>query len=88
MADNDEFFVGTAQKIATEDLSANEVEAMRRTVMAQFEQFVKLNKKIPEVLTSISGIEDAGRVADTIAAHLPLKVEQKQEVLEISGVKR
>ncbi len=88
VADNDEFFVGIAQKIATEDLSANEVEAMRRTVMAQFEQFVKLNKKIPaEVLTSISGIEDAGRVADTIAAHLPLKVEQKQEVLEISGVK-
>ncbi|MAW34216.1 MAG: endopeptidase La [Proteobacteria bacterium] len=88
VADNDDFFVGTAQKIATEDLSPNEVEAMRRTVMGQFEQFVKLNKKIPaEVLTSISGIEEAGRVADTIAAHLPLKVEQKQEVLEISGVK-
>jgi ATP-dependent Lon protease len=62
----------------------HELEAMRRTVLAQFDQYVKLNKKIPpEVLTSLAGIEDAGRLADTIAAHLPLKLEQKQEVLEV-----
>ncbi|MGH8599052.1 MAG: endopeptidase La [Burkholderiales bacterium] len=67
----------------------NEVEAMRRTLVAQFDQYVKLNKKIPpEILTSLSGIDEAGRLADTIAAHLPLKLEQKQEVLEMFDVKR
>jgi ATP-dependent Lon protease len=61
---------------------------MRRAVVSQFDQFVKLNKKIPpEVLSSISGIEDAGRLADTIAAHLPLKLEQKQEVLEMESIR-
>ena len=65
----------------------SEIEALRRAVMQQFDQYVKLNKKIPpEVLTSLSGIEEAGRLADTIAAHLPLKLEQKQEVLEVFGV--
>ncbi|MEO8104592.1 MAG: endopeptidase La, partial [Betaproteobacteria bacterium] len=61
----------------------NEVEAMRRSLFAQFDQYVKLNKKIPpEVLTSLSGIESASRLSDTIAAHLPLKLEQKQQILE------
>ena len=56
-------------------------------MLAQFDQYVKLNKKIPpEILTSLSGIDEAGRLADTIAAHLPLKLEQKQEVLEIFDV--
>ena len=55
----------------------------------QFDQYVKLNKKIPpEILTSLAGIDDAGRLADTIAAHLPLKLEQKQEVLEIFDVRK
>ncbi|MFO0253655.1 MAG: endopeptidase La, partial [Betaproteobacteria bacterium] len=63
-------------------------EAMRRTMIQQFDQYVKLNKKIPpEILTSLAGIDEAGRLADTIAAHLPLKLEQKQEVLEMIGVK-
>ncbi len=57
-------------------------------LVAQFDQYVKLNKKIPpEILSSISGIEDTGRLCDTIAAHLPLKLEQKQEVLELLGVR-
>lgn len=61
-----------------------EVEALRRAIVSQFEQYVKLNKKIPpEILTSLSGIDDPGRLADTIAAHLPLKLEQKQKMLEI-----
>ncbi len=61
----------------------NEVEAMRRSLFAQFDQYVKLNKKIPpEVLTSLSGIDNASRLSDTIAAHLPLKLEQKQQILE------
>ncbi len=65
-----------------------EIEAMRRTMVQQFDQYVKLNKKIPpEILTSIAGIDDASRLADQIAAHLPLKLEQKQEVLEMFDVK-
>ena len=68
--------------------AASEIEALRRAVMQQFDQYVKLNKKIPpEILTSISSIDDAGRLADTIAAHLPLKLENKQAVLTLSGVK-
>ncbi|HQC86524.1 MAG TPA: endopeptidase La, partial [Rhodoferax sp.] len=67
---------------------ASEVEALRRAVMQQFDQYVKLNKKIPpEILTSISSIDDAGRLADTIAAHLPLKLDAKQAVLSLSEVK-
>ncbi|NYT86661.1 endopeptidase La [Pollutimonas harenae] len=63
-----------------------ESEALRRAVVAQFEQYVKLNKKIPqEILTSLTGIDDAGRLADTISAHLPLKLEQKQQMLEVTG---
>jgi ATP-dependent Lon protease len=65
-----------------------EVEAMRRALLSAFDQYVKLNKKIPpEILTSLSGIDEAGRLADTVAAHLPLKLEQKQQVLEMFDVK-
>jgi ATP-dependent Lon protease len=66
-----------------------EVEALRRAVTQQFDQYVKLNKKIPpEILTSIAGIDDAGRLADTIAAHLPLKLEAKQSVLDLFEVSK
>ena len=69
--------------IPQEEGDNNEVEAMRRSLFGQFDQYVKLNKKIPpEVLTSLSGIENASRLSDTIAAHLPLKLEQKQQILE------
>ena len=65
-----------------------EVEALRRAVMQQFDQYVKLNKKIPpEILTSISSIDDPGRLADTIAAHLPLKLDNKQAVLDLDDIK-
>src|ERR1041384_5858782 len=68
---------------------APEVEAMRRALLSAFDQYVKLNKKIPpEILTSLSGIDEAGRLADTVAAHLPLKLEQKQQVLEMFDVKQ
>jgi ATP-dependent Lon protease len=64
-----------------------EVEALRRAILAQFDQYVKLNKKIPpEILTSLNGIDDAGRLADTIAAHLPIKIEQKQDILETLSI--
>lgn len=70
---------------ASIDAGANtETEAMRRALLAQFEQYVKLSKKIaPEILASLSGIDSPGRLADTIAAHLPLKIEQRQDVLEM-----
>lgn len=83
-----EQFFATATPVAGEDAPNHEVEAMRRAVITQFDQYVKLNKKIPpEILTSIAGIEEAGRLADTIAAHLPLKLEQKQDILEMFDVK-
>jgi ATP-dependent Lon protease len=87
LTNNGDFFSGEAQAIAaSEDVSA-EVEALRRALLANFDQFVKLNKKIPaEILTSMAGIDDGGRLADSIAAHLPLKLEQKQEVLELPSV--
>ncbi|MDO8346891.1 MAG: endopeptidase La [Rugosibacter sp.] len=85
--DQGELFVAEILPIVVEDHPGHEIEAMRRTVLAQFDQYVKLNKKIPpEVLTSLTGIEEGGRLADTIAAHLPLKLEQKQEVLEVISV--
>jgi ATP-dependent Lon protease len=79
----------TIEAIPVDDHPDSEAEAMRRALISQFDQYVKLNKKIPpEILTSLAGIDDAGRLADTIAAHLPLKLEQKQEVLEIFDVRK
>ncbi|MBL8397197.1 MAG: endopeptidase La [Candidatus Accumulibacter sp.] len=84
----DAMFFAAARPVLHEDGINHEVEALRRAVIAQFDQYVKLNKKIPpEILTSIAGIEQPGRLADTIAAHLPLKLEQKQEILEIFDVR-
>ena len=78
----------TVTPVAPDAAGDHETEAMRRTMIQQFDQYVKLNKKIPpEILTSLAGIEEAGRLADTIAAHLPLKLEQKQQVLEMFDVK-
>jgi ATP-dependent Lon protease len=85
--ENDTHLIGKAQLIPLDDKDDNEVEAMRRALLAQFDQYVKLNKKIPpEILTSLSGIDEGGRLADTIVAHLPLKLEQKQEILEMLSV--
>jgi ATP-dependent Lon protease len=82
-------FEAEIELIVSEEPDSTEIEAMRRTLLAQFDQYVKLNKKIPpEVLTSLSGIDGAGRLSDTIAAHLPLKLEQKQQILEMSLVAR
>ncbi|MFT3665813.1 endopeptidase La [Piscinibacter sp.] len=87
ISDNGEYFVADVTPVPPEADSKPEVEALRRAVTQQFDQYVKLNKKIPpEILTSISGIDDAGRLADTIAAHLPLKLENKQSVLDLFAV--
>jgi len=80
-------FVCDLTPMAPETGGNAELEALRRAIVAQFDQYVKLNKKIPaEILTSIAGIDEVGRLADTIAAHLPLKLEQKQRILEMSGL--
>jgi len=77
-------FTAEVVPVTPETTFSAEVEALRRAVTQQFDQYVKLNKKIPpEILTSISGIDDPGRLADTIAAHLPLKLENKQAVLDL-----
>ena len=84
ISDNGEHFVGEVKPIPPVVDTKPEIEALRRAVTQQFDQYVKLNKKIPpEILTSIAGIDDAGRLADTIAAHLPLKLEAKQSVLDL-----
>jgi len=80
-------FVCDLTPMAPETGGNAELEALRRAIVAQFDQYVKLNKKIPaEILTSIAGIDEVGRLADTIAAHLPLKLEQKQRILEMLGL--
>src|SRR4051812_43230079 len=87
VADEGEYLSAEATTLAGDAGPAHEVEAMRRALLSQFDQYVKLNKKIPpEILTSMSGIDDGGRLADAIAAHLPLKLEQKQEILEMGDV--
>ena len=84
----EDMFVATLRPIDSDLGADHEVEALRRAVIAQFDQYVKLNKKIPpEILSSIASIEEAGRLADTIAAHLPLKLEQKQEILEMFDIR-
>ena len=87
ISDNGEYFVADVTPVPPEVDTKPEIEALRRAVTQQFDQYVKLNKKIPpEILTSIAGIDDAGRLADTIAAHLPLKLENKQSVLDLYAV--
>lgn len=85
--ETDECFAAKTERI--EDLSeeGNETQGLMRTVFTQFDQYVKLNKKIPpEILTSLATIDDAGRLADTITAHLTLKLEEKQKILEMFSV--
>ena len=84
---SDPFFVANVDKLEDEGIDESEQEVLIRSAVSQFEGYVKLNKKIPpEVLTSLNGIEDAARLADTMAAHMPLKLTEKQKVLEMQGV--
>lgn len=85
--ETEECFLAKAEKIVDPLESDGETEALMRTVFTQFDQYVKLNKKIPpEILTSLATINDAGRLADTISAHLTLKLEEKQKILEMLSV--
>ena len=72
-----------------ETLDERESEVLMRSVLAQFDQYVKLSKKVPpEILSSLAGIEEPGRLADTIAAHMSLKIDEKQNILEISDTRK
>ncbi|MEQ1975366.1 endopeptidase La [Xenorhabdus sp. SGI240] len=87
LTDNGEYFYAQVEYSESPDVDEREQEVLVRTVINQFEGYVKLNKKIPpEVLTSLHSIEDAAKLADTIAAHMPLKINDKQTVLEMSNV--
>ena len=81
--DNPKFFQAHAEVLPESDSDPHELEALGRAVVTQFEQYVKLNKKVPpEVLVSLSQIDDPSKLADTVAAHLTLKISDKQELLE------
>ena len=85
--DTDTYFEAQVAPIAEESGDAKETEALGRTVVSQFEQYIKLNKKIaPEVLVSLNQIDDSSKLADTISAHLSLKIAEKQELLEAAKV--
>ena len=87
VTDEGTHFAATALPLLPDPSQSPETEAMKRAVMAQFDSYVKLNKKIPpEILTSLASIEDIGRLADTIVSHLPLKLEQKQSILETFSI--
>jgi len=85
--ESEDSFWAKVDKVEQKHDGGGEVEALMRTVLTQFDQYVKLNKKIPpEILTSLATITEAGRLADTISAHLTLKLEEKQKVLEMLSV--
>ncbi len=85
--DNEDFFLVEGELIPEEDGVHEELEALSRTVTTQFEQYIKLNKKIPpEVLVSINQIDEPGKLADTVASHLALKISEKQELLETETI--
>jgi ATP-dependent Lon protease len=85
--ETEEQFTANTALLVVEPISDREGEALTRSVLTEFDQYVKLNMKIPpEILTSLAGIDDPSRLADTVAAHLSLKIEEKQQILEIQGV--
>ncbi|MGE5704716.1 MAG: LON peptidase substrate-binding domain-containing protein, partial [Clostridia bacterium] len=85
----DEFFVVGISYLQEEEANENELDALMRAVLAHFEQYIKLSKKVsPETLSSVSDIEEPGRLADVIASHLPIKMKDKQEILEATNIQR
>ena len=85
--DADDFFVGDLNIVEETRVSANEAEALVRSMMAVFDQYVQFSKKVPpEVMASLSSIEDPSRLVDTIAAQMSLKLDEKQRILEMSNL--
>ncbi len=85
--DNDDFFEAYADIMPEREGEEEELEALSRSVLSQFEQYIKLNKKIPpEALVSVNQIDEFGKLADTVASHLALKISEKQELLEVESI--
>ena len=86
--DRGPFTVAGVREIISEDIPESEAELLLRSTIAQFEKYVNLSKKVPaEVLTSLTGIDEPGRLADTIAAHMSVPLDEKQHILEIFGIR-
>jgi ATP-dependent Lon protease len=86
--DSEGYFVADYEVLVSEELHGTEADALMRSALSQFEQYVNLSKKVPsEVVSTVAGIEDPSRLADTLATHMTLTIEQKQEVLEIPTLK-
>jgi ATP-dependent Lon protease len=86
--ETEDFFKAEIKLLDSPEIDERELEVLTRSVVNQFDQYVKLNKKIPpEILTTLTGVDDAGRLADTIAAHMALKIEEKQNVLEMVNLR-
>ncbi|WP_345415648.1 endopeptidase La [Halioxenophilus aromaticivorans] len=85
---DDAYYKADVEILAQEEIPARESDVLVKTAMSQFEQYVNLSKKVPaEVMTSLSGIDEPGRLADTIVAHMSLDLVQKQEILEMVSVR-
>ncbi|MGG1664160.1 endopeptidase La [Brevibacillus sp. NRS-1366] len=83
----EDYFIVSITYLQEEKADENEVEALMRSLLSHFEQYIKLSKKVsPETLTSVTDIEEPGRLADVIASHLPLKMKDKQEILETTNI--
>lgn len=88
IVEEDDFFMAEIGVVPKDEADGREVEILTRSLLSRFEQYVNLSKKVPaEVMTSLSGIDDPGRLADTVAAHMSLELAQKQEILEIAEVR-
>jgi ATP-dependent Lon protease len=86
--DEGNFAVSGVREVISDDIPESEVEGLLRSTITQFEKYVNLSKKVPaEVLTSLTGIDEPGRLADTIAAHMSVDLEEKQRILEITGIR-
>ena len=86
--DTDDSFAAVTAPLEPEPLSPREAEVLTRSLMGQFDQYVKLNKKVPpEVISSLTSIDEPSRLADTIAAHMSIKIHEKQEVLELVEIR-
>ncbi len=82
--ETDELYAAQVETIEIEEVTGREAEVLSRSLMTQFDQYVKLNKKVPpEIISSLSSIDDPSRLADTIAAHMAIKIQDKQQILEI-----
>src|SRR3569832_2143220 len=88
LQETDQYFTAEVVLVAPMPAEEREAEVLMRAILGQFDQYVKLNNKVPpEILSSLAGIDDPGRLADTIAAHLLLKIEEKQGILEIDSIR-